>query len=171
MLPGKIRRRPSLGRLQYSCAIQRCGPTWMRVMLQILMPGLWFIGDAAGMMRGVKTSRHGFTLVQTTNVGLECSPFSEVALVNNEGPDNYAGLKPHYDRINPVIKKLKKEGLNVDGSRVNVDFFQGGDLPFQAAVNGRCGHSGESFCDLCLDKLVDIQDLGRHEDGSCFMKP
>jgi hypothetical protein len=128
-------------------------------------------GDAAGMMRGVKTSKHDFKLVQTTNAGLECSPFLEVALVNNEGPDNYAGLKPHYDRINPVIKKLRKEGLNIDGSRVNVDFFQGGDLPFQAAVNGRCGHSGESFCDLCLDKLVDIQDLGRHEDGSCFMKP
>jgi hypothetical protein len=80
--------------------------------------------------------------VQTTNADLECSPFSEVALVNNEGPDNYAGLKPHYNKINPVIKKLRKEGLNIDGSRVNVNFFQGGDLLFQAAVNGGVGTRG-----------------------------
>jgi hypothetical protein len=58
-----------------------------------------------------------------------------------EGKDNYANYKEYMQAFLPVMDKLKREGITVDGLHYTVKQLMGADYVLLAEVLGHAGHS------------------------------
>ena len=106
-------------------------------------------GDGASMSRSTNFMMMSFSLLQWDEKVMSSKNNRTVAVVN--GPEDYHTLKVSLSSLfNEVNELIKTGSMLINGERVKLEFFLGGDLKFLLMVMGMNGASSNYACLWCL---------------------
>ena len=115
------------------------------------------LGDATGIWKSLKVN--GTTVVLKIMYDVPHGAKKEGSGCNSKtnmipigfylGDDCLKDMQQYMPHLPAMLQKLQDEGVTIDDTKLDVEFWLGGDLKFVTAMFGMSGNSSSNPCPLC----------------------
>ena len=135
--------------------------TLVKQGILVLQPGMklrvQLLGDATGIWKSLKVN--GTTIVLKIMYDMPHGAKKEGSGCNSKtnmiplgfylGDDCLKDMQQYMSHLPAMLQKIQDEGVTVDDTQLDVEFWLGGDLKFVTAMLGMSGNSSINPCPLC----------------------